>query len=85
MCICNVSRTEPFLPLDPPSFGDKTGSNTKRPLHAVKLPTEGSWEWELPWKIDTVPGQIGKSMDKDGWDYAFENIDEVAKKKTKKE
>ena len=72
MCICNVARTEPFLPLDPPSFGDKTGSNTKRPLHAVKLPTEGSWEWELPWKIDTVPGQIGKSMDKDGWDYAFD-------------
>jgi hypothetical protein len=37
----------------------------------VALPPDGLWEWQGDWRID-MSGRIGKNIDKDGWEYAFD-------------
>ena len=69
------SRSDPFLPMDPPHFGDHIPSDTERPLHSFRLPSQEGWEWELAWAVDVKTGIVGKSIDKGGWDYAFDFAD----------
>ena len=79
-------RSDPYLPLDPPRYGDKEGSDKKRPLHSFKLPKDedGKWEWEGPWEVDMNSGKVGETIDKDGWDYAFDFADLLNQNRAKK-
>jgi hypothetical protein len=63
----------PYLPTDPHNWSDKRGRGNK-PRESVGLPPDGLWEWQGNWHVD-MRGQIGKEIDKEGWEYAFDFLE----------
>ena len=70
----------PYLATDPHNWSSKRGKG-KTTKSSIALPKDGLWEWQGDWRID-MSGTIGKSIDKEGWEYAFDFPELYARRHT---